>query len=206
MKQVVSDVGIALTEANARRRSTQKVRGWVTSGGRSSVTEPDPELSGTDDQALALSEEPPLGAHLITPRIGFVHHGIYVGHGKVMHCGAVSCFLPRGPVEEVSLGDFRRGRAVAVRGGGSARFAAEEVVDRARSRLGENHYRILTNNCEHFCEWCVRGEHRSYQIERLMRWLRLLGAVFGGRFLAWSDGAGTAARSGAVPGSTAEAL
>jgi hypothetical protein len=24
---------------------------------------------------------------------------------------------------------------------------------------------VLTNNCEHFCEWCVRGEHRSYQVD-----------------------------------------
>jgi Lecithin retinol acyltransferase len=196
-----------LTETKVRRRSTQKAICWVTNRGGSYVTEPESELSGTRDRALALSEEPPLGAHLITPRIGFVHHGIYVGDGKVMHCGAVSCFLPRGPVEEVSLRDFRRGRAVAVRGGEAARFAAEEVVDRARSRLGENHYRIFTNNCEHFCEWCVRGEHRSYQVERVVRWLRLLRALSGSRFRAWrSGGGGTAARAGVAPGGTAEAL
>jgi hypothetical protein len=32
-------------------------------------------------------------------------------------------------------------------------------------RLGEDRYSVLTNNCEHFCEWCVRGEHRSYQVD-----------------------------------------
>ena len=32
-------------------------------------------------------------------------------------------------------------------------------------RLGEDCYSVLTNNCEHFCEWCVRGEHRSYQVD-----------------------------------------
>jgi hypothetical protein len=195
-----------LTEAKVRSQSTQRAFSWVTNRGRSYVTEHESDLSGTRDRALALSEEPPLGAHLISPRIGFVHHGIYVGDGKVMHCGAVSCFLPRGPVEEVSLRDFRRGRAVAVRGGESARFAAQEVVDRARSRLGENHYRIFTNNCEHFCEWCVRGEHRSYQVERLMRWMRLLRALSGSRFRAWSGGGGTAAQPGVGPGGAAEAL
>ena len=41
---------------------------------------------------------------------------------------------------------------------------------RARSRVGEDCYRLLTNNCEHFCEWCLRGEPRSYQIERVF-WL-----------------------------------
>jgi hypothetical protein len=24
----------------------------------------------------------------------------------------------------------------------------------------------LTNNCEHFCEWCLRAEHRSYQVDK----------------------------------------
>ena len=28
----------------------------------------------------------------------------------------------------------------------------------ARSRLGERSYRILTNNCEHFCEWCLNAQ------------------------------------------------
>lgn len=132
------------------------------------------------DRALSTCEEPPLGAHLVTPRIGYIHHGIYVGDRKVVHCGAVSRFLPRGPVEEVSLRNFSRGRPVAVRCGAPAKFSAPEVLGRARSRLGDTQYRILTNNCEHFCEWCLRGQHRSYQVERLMRWIRPLRAMAGG--------------------------
>lgn len=127
---------------------------------------------GRCDHLLADHEEAPAGAHLITPRIGYVHHGIYLGAGKVIHCGAVSRLLPRGPVEEVSLEDFGRGHSIRVRVGLPARFSAQEVVDRARSRLGENRYHLLRNNCEHFCEWCLRGRERSYQVERLMHWLR----------------------------------
>jgi hypothetical protein len=33
--------------------------------------------------------------------------------------------------------------------------------------LGENRYRVLTNNCEHFCAWALRDERRSMQVERL---------------------------------------
>jgi hypothetical protein len=117
-------------------------------------------------------DEPPVGAHLVTPRIGFVHHGIYLGAGKVMHCGGIPGLVPGGPVEEVSLAYFSRGRPIAVTYDAPARFSAQEVVARARSRAGEDGYRLLTNNCEHFCEWCLRGRHRSYQVERLMRWLR----------------------------------
>jgi len=124
------------------------------------------------DRLLLAGQEPPTGAHLVTPRIGFVHHGIYLGSGKVIHCGAVSRLLPRGPVEEVSLQHFSRGRRVWVRSGAPVQFSPQEIVERARSRIGEDQYHILKNNCEHLCEWCLRGRHRSYQVERLMRWLR----------------------------------
>ncbi|HEX5458951.1 MAG TPA: lecithin retinol acyltransferase family protein [Steroidobacteraceae bacterium] len=127
---------------------------------------------GGCDHPLADDEEPAVGTHLLTARIGYVHHGIYLGAGKVIHSGAVSGFLPRGPVEEVSLESFSRGRRVWVRLDPPPRFSAEEVVDRARSRLGEDRYHLLRNNCEHFCEWCLRGRERSYQVERLMHWLR----------------------------------
>lgn len=129
------------------------------------------------DRRLGDSEEPPLGAHLVTPRLGFVHHGIYVGGGNVIHCGGVPGVWPRGAVEEVPLWEFSRGRPIVIRGGEPARFTAQEVVLRARSRAGEGGYRLFTNNCEHFCEWCLRGRCRSYQIERLIRWIRPWGLM-----------------------------
>ena len=42
------------------------------------------------------------------------------------------------------------------------------MIQRARLRLGEDRYHPLKNNCEHFCEWCVRGEPRSYQVDVLI--------------------------------------
>ncbi|WP_346777713.1 lecithin retinol acyltransferase family protein [Paraburkholderia aromaticivorans] len=39
---------------------------------------------------------------------------------------------------------------------------------RAYSRLGEDCYRLTTNNCEHFCAWCLWGDRRSDQIDALM--------------------------------------
>src|SRR5262249_55575168 len=93
------------------------------------------------------------GAHLVTPRFGYEHHGIYVGNGKVVHYAGLSrALLLRGPIEEVSLEAFADGRAVAIKSRPLPRFAPDEIVARARSRLGENCYRVTTNNCEHFCE------------------------------------------------------
>ena len=45
----------------------------------------------------------------------------------------------------------------------------DTVVHRARSRMGEDRYSLFSNNCEHFCEWCMHGEQRSYQVERILR-------------------------------------
>jgi hypothetical protein len=69
-------------------------------------------------------------------------------------------------VEDVSLEDFAHGRGIRVRHD-PPRFDRGHVVERARSRLGERNYRILTNNCEHFCTWALRGESRSLQIDVL---------------------------------------
>jgi Lecithin retinol acyltransferase len=76
--------------------------------------------------------------------------------------------LLRGPVEETSLDRFTCGREIWVRRRTAIDFEPSEVVRRARSRLGEDRYRVFSNNCEHFCEWCLHGEHRSYQVEALL--------------------------------------
>ncbi|HTV98332.1 MAG TPA: lecithin retinol acyltransferase family protein [Steroidobacteraceae bacterium] len=117
------------------------------------------------DRLLDPEGEPPLGAHMVTPRRGYTHHGIYVGEGRVVQYGGLSWGLRRGPVEEVPLSQFSQGRPIWVRIVGSPWFDPREVVRRARQRLGEDRYSVLTNNCEHFCEWCVRGQHRSYQVD-----------------------------------------
>jgi hypothetical protein len=120
------------------------------------------------DQAFDARREPPLGAHLVTPRHGYTHHGIYVGGGHVVQYGGLAHVLGRGPVEEVPLSRFAHGHPIWIRITESGWKARPEAASRARSRLGEDRYHVLTNNCEHFCEWCVRGEHRSYQVEALL--------------------------------------
>jgi lecithin:retinol acyltransferase len=124
------------------------------------------------DRLLAAHEEPPLGAHLVTPRFAYAHHGVYVGGGAVVHYAAFAKHWHRGPVEETSLTRFADRHPVWVRAAQSHGLQAAEIVGRARSRIGEDRYRFFTNNCEHFSEWCVNGEHRSPQIERLLAPLR----------------------------------
>jgi hypothetical protein len=127
-------------------------------------------IRGTDERLLVAESEPPIGAHIVTRRHGYTHHGIYVGVGKVVHYAGLSRGLRRGPVEEISFSRFAAGHPASIVSGIPSKFQGREVARRARSRIGEDNYRILTNNCEHFCEWCVRGQHRSYQIDA---WLAL---------------------------------
>ena len=128
--------------------------------------------------AWPLEAEPfPIGAHLITPRCGYTHHGIYIGSGRVVHYAGLSrAALTRRPVEEVSLTDFAGDCGVAVLRDSPLAFAPADVVARAKSRLGEDRYRITTNNCEHFCHWCRSGQNSSAQVERLFGWASTAGA------------------------------
>ena len=78
---------------------------------------------------------------------------------------------------------FAEGRPLYEVAHAEAAFDSDEVIRRARTRLGEKRYRLLTNNCEHFVEWCLHGVHRSFEVETALnfpRWFgeRILAALF----------------------------
>jgi hypothetical protein len=110
----------------------------------------------------------PLGAHIVTPRRWYTHHGIYVGAGQVVHYEGLSSSLRRGRVAKVSLAEFAHGYPVRMHDEADVAYSGIEVVTRACSRLGEDAYDVLRNNCEHFCSWCLIGAARSPQVERLL--------------------------------------
>src|SRR2546429_7921707 len=64
---------------------------------------------------LVAEQEPLLASHIVTPRRGYLHHGIYVGGGKIVHYAGLAHGLRRSPVEETTLDRFARGRPVWVR-------------------------------------------------------------------------------------------
>ena len=84
----------------------------------------------------------------------------------MLHYAGLARDLRPGPVEEVSLEHFANGRAVQIECRSMPAFDSHDIVSRARSRLGESRYRLLTNNCEHFAEWSRFGASRSHQVER----------------------------------------
>lgn len=113
-----------------------------------------------------MSALPPVGAHLVTPRRGYDHHGVHIGNGRVVHYSGLASGLQSGPIEEADLSTFSAGQGISIRTYKNS-FPADVVVQRARSRLGEAAYSVAGNNCEHFCLWCIVGEHTSAQVDKV---------------------------------------
>lgn len=122
-----------------------------------------PGVVSDDDSAI--------GLHLVTARLGYTHHGLYAGAGKVVHYAGLSRSLRRGPVDEVTLTEFAQEQPVWIQQSPGAKFPGAHAVQRAYSRLGEDRYRLMSNNCEHFCMWCLYGESRSDQVDAWKSWV-----------------------------------
>ncbi|MCL2264612.1 MAG: lecithin retinol acyltransferase family protein [Treponema sp.] len=100
----------------------------------------------------------------------YQHYGVYIGNGKVIHFAPYEgqeISMENGVIHETTLEVFLNGRAMQIDQGAGKRFSEYEIIQRARSRIGEKGYNLLTNNCEHFARWCVTGESVSYQVVNL---------------------------------------
>ena len=90
----------------------------------------------------------------------YQHHGIDMGDGSVIHYRK-----PSEIIEQTSWNTFSRGDKVYIREYPQGfSFLPEMVIHRANSRLGENNYNFLFNNCEHFATWCKTGISESKQV------------------------------------------
>ncbi|MFN8986203.1 MAG: lecithin retinol acyltransferase family protein, partial [Burkholderiales bacterium] len=92
----------------------------------------------------------PLGAHLVTQRTGYSHHGINIGDGFVIHYSGMADGLQSGPVAIVDIETFAAGNGFEIRTY-TGSFPPDVIVQRANSRIGESAYNVFNNNCEHFC-------------------------------------------------------
>ena len=94
----------------------------------------------------------------------YKHYGIDCGDGTVIHYRK-----PSEIIEQTDLATFSQGNPIYVAeyspGFG---YIPDVVVERAKSRLGEHDYNLLTNNCEHFTSWCKTGISDSKQIRNYL--------------------------------------
>lgn len=117
---------------------------------------------------------PRAGEHLVTPRTLYVHHGLSLGDGSVIHRTGPGDAVTDGTVCIVGLDEFAGGRSWRIKPHPNRRYSAAESVQRARSKDGEVAHNVAVNNCEHFVNWCIEGEHRSEQVERAVDGVKLM--------------------------------
>jgi hypothetical protein len=113
----------------------------------------------------------PKGDHLFVQCVGYSHHGIDCGDGRVIHFesdpwrklagSALGQYRPC--IRETSLEEFSQGRPVMIRQYELA-DDPDTVVERALQRVGETDYDLIGNNCEHFAVWCKTGQPHSSQV------------------------------------------
>ncbi|MCP3128811.1 lecithin retinol acyltransferase family protein [Shewanella sp. KJ2020] len=101
------------------------------------------------------------GDHLVT-NIDFLglteHHGLYVGHGNVIHLSK------HGIIEEIDLQRFADDHGVRVK---KSTLFPHQAIEFARSQLGHTRYGVATNNCEQFVNECLEGSSTSNQVSNL---------------------------------------
>eukprot|EP00242_Pyramimonas_sp_CCMP2087_P009787 CAMPEP_0198220708 /NCGR_PEP_ID=MMETSP1445-20131203/80380_1 /TAXON_ID=36898 /ORGANISM="Pyramimonas sp., Strain CCMP2087" /LENGTH=210 /DNA_ID=CAMNT_0043898591 /DNA_START=91 /DNA_END=719 /DNA_ORIENTATION=+ len=135
------------------------------------------------------------GTHVLVPRLGYCHHGIYIGGGEFVHKVAGR--------NGFAAASFSCNASVIGAGGGVVRsglegfcpeddpvmfellydtcFSPEDTVSLAISGLSnEPGYRLLEANCEHFATWCKTGEKVSYQVLQVRNFLSQMLAVSAG--------------------------
>ncbi|KAB7653422.1 lecithin retinol acyltransferase family protein [Plesiomonas shigelloides] len=107
------------------------------------------------------------GDHLVSSRLGYQHHGLYIGNGKVIHYSGFSELFDKGSIQITTLDDFGQGHSVSVINHPISIYDANERVERAYSKLGEDSYNLIFNNCEHFVNWCFNGFKTSSQVNNV---------------------------------------
>jgi len=107
----------------------------------------------------------------------YMHHGIDVGDGTVVHARPDDFRSPLagGRVERTSLAEFAGGGTVLVTTEPPAVYPPDEVAARALEHVGREGYCPVVDNCEHFATWCATGERASRQVDIVLA--RISGAA-----------------------------
>jgi len=117
-----------------------------------------------------------IGDHLSVSRGLYTHHGIDIGRGRIIRYSGEPTSFWNAEVCITTRADFAEGSTINVLET-PRHYRARQIAKRARSRLGERRYCLISNNCEHFALWCRSGEPISEQVERIGRASRQLGRV-----------------------------
>jgi hypothetical protein len=114
------------------------------------------------------------GDHIAVDRGLYTHHGIAIDDRWVVHYTGSPFAWKEARIELATMTTFADGDRV-FRVDSPRRFSRDRVVTRARSRVGERDYNLVTNNCEHFAWWARSGAPVSPQVRQRAREARRAG-------------------------------
>jgi hypothetical protein len=99
----------------------------------------------------------------------YMHHGIDIGDGTVVHARPDDAgrLFGGGRIVRSPLAEFAAGEAVEKVVDPPA-FPPAEVARRALAHVGRPGYCPVVDNCEHFATWCATGERRSRQVDAVI--------------------------------------
>ena len=105
-----------------------------------------------------LSEHGDYDHHMLVVSVDVKNNQIHIIHYTSQANGAAS-------VREDTV-PFKRGEKIdLLKYSGVKCFSPEESIERARSRLGETEYDMLSNNCECFVNWAIIDKAISIQVQ-----------------------------------------
>lgn len=106
-------------------------------------------------------------------KAGYYHYGIAVDDNTVIHFTGADEDLSKNNKEvkitQTSLARFLNGDVLEIESPYNAKYDSEEVVQRAKKyvnsqRFRNKYYNFVTNNCEHFANYCYYGSAKSRQV------------------------------------------
>lgn len=117
------------------------------------------------------------GCHIRVKVNNYYHHGIYIGGGEVVQFGlpfdpltaSDSCQIKvmRSPLKDFTMGNnfievYKYSKKELRK-----KQKDSDIIETALSLVGSGDYNILTNNCEHFANYCCFKKKRSEQIDEI---------------------------------------
>ncbi len=107
----------------------------------------------------------------------FKHFGIFHDYdGNVIHYSKeLDKSVKISPFKDF-LGDARTFCTINIK----ENVLRKKILSRANSRLNSNNYNLFNNNCEHFVNWCVKGEKECKQLQpiNILRKINELNSFF----------------------------
>ena len=127
-----------------------------------------------------VNEKPSFGNQIRVNRGIYYHHGIYEDDNHVYQYAS-----PKGSevapdtalIICTTLDEFLKGGTVEVRKYNTDELrrknSNEDIIKKAKSMLGTGlgEYNIVSNNCEHFSNYCAFNEKKSNQVEDILSML-----------------------------------